>query len=145
MLCPHCHKEIIEEKLKFDFEEIYKLYPRKLGKANGIKKLKSTIRTQSQFEELRRAVRNFITFHQRAGTGPTFIPYFSSFVSVWTDWTLPDTGTVKIGTPQTETTAQYVERIERKRQAEEEVVTTDPARVREILAKALSGRKMPLE
>lgn len=104
---------------KFDFEAIYKLYPRKQGKLNGIKKLRKEIRSGDQYADLCRAVGNFVAHHRRAGTEPTFLPYFSTFVSTWREWLLPETGTVKIPGEERETTEQYLERMKKQRDLED--------------------------
>jgi hypothetical protein len=124
-------------KPRFDFESIYKLYPRKQGKLSGIKKCKSQIKTQTDYEDLQKAVQAFLKYHQRSSTLPEFIPYFSTFMSSWQEWLLPETGLVKLS-PTVESTAEYMDRMERKRKAEEEEqIESDPARVRAIIDKAL--------
>lgn len=76
---------------KFDFEQIYKLYPRKLGKAKGLK-LCAKIKSLAEFQELEKAVLRFIQYHQRKNTEIVYIPHFSTFMSSWRDWLDPSTG-----------------------------------------------------
>jgi hypothetical protein len=75
----------------FDFEEIYKLYPRKLGKAEGISRLKKTIFTPEDFDALKLAVENYSKHCASQGTEEKYIKHFSSFVGTqdkphWRDW-----------------------------------------------------------
>ncbi len=127
-------------KPTFDFEAIYRQYPRKLGKANGIKRLKAQIKTQEQYEDLKRSLANFNKYHRINATEPAFIPYFSTYVTIWTDWLAADTGTSKIPNTSSESTSEYLARREKERQKEEEWSETDPQKVKEIIAKAL-GKK----
>lgn len=84
-----------ERKSEFDLESVYKKYPRKQGKQNGLKKLTREITTLAEFEDLNRAVDRFAAHHRARGTEPDFIPYFSTFVSSWRDWLDPETGTTQ--------------------------------------------------
>lgn len=70
----------------FNFDEIYKEYPRKLGKHQGIKKLAKEVKTDLDFQALTAAVHNFAKYHRAKGTEEKFIPYFSTFASNWRDW-----------------------------------------------------------
>lgn len=77
---------------EFDFEGVYKKYPRKQGKSVGMRKLKSQIKTPARFEDFKKALDRFLEHHSNAGTSQEFYPYFSSFVSQWSDWLDPDVG-----------------------------------------------------
>lgn len=79
---------------EFDFELVYKKYPRKEGKSEGIKKLTREIKTLEDFENFSKAVDRYRDHVIKAGTEPKFIKHFSSFVSIWRDWLDPDTGQV---------------------------------------------------
>lgn len=68
----------------FDFDEIYALYPRKLGKLQGIRKCQYKIKSLKKFEELKQAVINYAKYVE--GTEPQFIKHFSSFMSCWEDF-----------------------------------------------------------
>lgn len=123
-----------------DFESIYRLYPRKSGKTEGLKKCRKMIRTQQDYDNLKLALKKFSKHHNGIGTNPAYLPYFSTFMSSWTDWLDADVGQVKMTTGQSETTAEYVERI--RAQNERDLAdwgTPDPHRVKEIMAGALKG------
>ncbi len=78
----------------FNFEEVYKNYPRKEGKAKAFEVLKKTILTKKQFDDLNQAVLNYSKSIIKNQTDPKFIKQFSSFIgpgnaSYWTDWINP--------------------------------------------------------
>ncbi len=77
---------------KFDFELVYKNYPRKIGKANGVKRCQKDIKTQEDFEALQAAIRRFSEHHKTHNTEARFLPYFSTFMSTWRDWLDPLAG-----------------------------------------------------
>jgi hypothetical protein len=69
----------------FDFESIYKIYPRKQGKSEGFKKLAKEIKTEADFNLFCSAVRRYVS--SKAGTDRQYILKFSNFVKEWNDWT----------------------------------------------------------
>ena len=75
---------------KFDFEAIYKLYPRKIGKLQGISTLRKTIKTQQDYDDFCKAVRNYTLERQQNASDITFIKHFSSFVGTPTNPTWRD-------------------------------------------------------
>jgi hypothetical protein len=79
-------------------DEIYKHYPRKLGKDGGYKKLRTQLKTKAEVDQCNAALTNFLAHHKAKGTQAEFIPYFSTFVSSWRDWLDPDAGTSSIET-----------------------------------------------
>ena len=70
----------------FDFEALYKNYPRKEGKSAGLRKCKSKIKTQSDYENLSQAIDNYSETCRVNDTGRRFIKLFSSFMTDWEDW-----------------------------------------------------------
>lgn len=80
---------------KFDLESVYERYPRKQGKKAGIERLTRSIQTEEELEALNAAVDRFIAHHKAEKTEPQFIPYFSTFVSSWTDWCEANAGEVQ--------------------------------------------------
>jgi hypothetical protein len=75
-----------------EFERLYQLYPRKLGKQEGLKKLKTHLKTPDDIQLFGSALTRFLKYHSDKGTDPQYIPYFSTFVSSWRDWIEEDTG-----------------------------------------------------
>lgn len=79
--------EIINEDV---IEEIYKLYPRKEGKARGIKKLRTAIKSKETLDKFKRAVINYADYCAAKGTEEKFIKQFSTFCNEdWKDWIEP--------------------------------------------------------
>lgn len=68
----------------FDFEKLYKLYPIKKGKSDGIKKCKSKIKTQSKYDLLEKAIINYDLSVR--DTDKKFIKHFSTFMNCWEDY-----------------------------------------------------------
>lgn len=68
----------------FDFERIYELFPRRIGKKTGIERLRKTITTIEKYELLESAVRHYASEMQH--TEEKYIKHFSSWVSCWMDW-----------------------------------------------------------
>lgn len=71
----------------FNFEEIYRLYPRKLGKASGLRWLKNNVKSKSRYDRLVEAVNNYSHHCKELGTEDTFIQHFSTWVKRFEDWT----------------------------------------------------------
>jgi len=71
----------------FDFETIWKLYPRKMGKKSGITWLKRNIKSRSRYEKLLQAVTNYKRFTEDQGTAEQFIMHFTTWVKRFEDWT----------------------------------------------------------
>ena len=69
---------------ELDLESAYRRYPRKDGKSKGLKKLKSEIRSQEDFEKLILAIEKYAA--SRRGQDPQYTKHFSTFVSEWRDW-----------------------------------------------------------
>lgn len=84
---------------KFDFTEIYALYPKKEGKQAGLTSCKSQIKCQEDFNLLKQAVERYTAHCQAQGIEKQFIKHFSTFVSAgkWRDWLDPETGTATVG------------------------------------------------
>lgn len=80
-------KEKERENKKFDpdIDAIYKLYPRKEGKACGYKKLKVDLKTPELHAQCLLALNNFLEKHRKLGTEPQFIPHFKTWTSSWRD------------------------------------------------------------
>lgn len=85
------YKENIKRKseadLKQDFEELWKLYPRKRGKEAAYKAYKKAIKEGTTNEEIRQGIMNLLEDIRKNRTEERFIPYGSTFFNGkgWTD------------------------------------------------------------
>lgn len=119
----------------FDFEFLYKIYPLKKGKSEGITRLKKFITSQEDFDSFKIAVQNYTRDIQARGTEAKYIKHFSSFVGnekiqPWKDWLDADAGTAIAVTPKplfnkatqrTENNRAVAEAYMKKLEAENEV------------------------
>lgn len=72
------------ELLKSEIEEIYDLYPRKMGKTLGIKKAKKM--SQTELQKLKQAVLNYCEYVKENKIEEKFIKHFSTFVNQYEDF-----------------------------------------------------------
>lgn len=87
-------KEINKEsQLESDFEELWKLYPRKRGKDKAFKAYKKAVKEGATNEEIRQGILNLIEDIRKNKTEERFIPYGSTFFNgkSWTDDMKTDT------------------------------------------------------
>lgn len=73
-------------KMKFNFEPIYKKWPRKEGKGKGMKKLEKSIKTEADFMRLDRSTDNAIALFMQERREKKFIPHWSTFCNNWEDY-----------------------------------------------------------
>jgi len=71
----------------FDFEAIYKAYPRKISKASGIKWLKMNVRSRTRYDKLLEAVKNYSHYVADKQMDEQFVQHFSTWVRRFEDWT----------------------------------------------------------
>jgi hypothetical protein len=78
---------------KFAFEDIYKIYPKRLGssnKAKGLERLKRIVKTQSDFDDAMKAVKNYSEWCKQTNKERTeLVKMFSSFfdpIGSWREW-----------------------------------------------------------
>jgi hypothetical protein len=76
-----------------EFAEFYSGYPRKIGKADGLKAYIRERKAGATAEDLLLARDTFRKHHEKSGTEPKFIPYPATMLSSWKDWHDPLTGT----------------------------------------------------
>lgn len=106
-------KEKSTERANFDFEEVYKNYPRKEGKKKGILACKRLIRSQEDFDFLSKAVFRYSDHCRREKTETKFIMHFSTFMGIWEDWAHPQATML----PLTSSADALVEQINREAEA----------------------------
>lgn len=90
------NKDTAHASAEFDLEEIYKKYPRKMGKQKGIAACSREIKNPDQFNLLMSAVERYAKHCRKENLEPRFIKHFSSFMSSWRDWLDPDVGSIAV-------------------------------------------------
>jgi hypothetical protein len=70
--------------MDFDLEELYRIFPRHIGKTKGLLRAKRAIKTQKDYDNLKLAIENYS--NHVSGFEKQFIKHFSSFMSDWEDW-----------------------------------------------------------
>lgn len=73
-------------RIVFDFESIYKSYPKKEGKKRGLVSCRSQIKTQSDYDRLKKSINNYQLKIKHEKTELKYIKQFSSFMNCWTDF-----------------------------------------------------------
>jgi len=69
---------------EYNFEDIYKEYPRKEGKQTGFKKCRIIVKSQKIFLDLKKAVDNYAKAVEHQDK--QYIYKFSNFMEHWEDW-----------------------------------------------------------
>ncbi len=92
-------KEKSRASRSFDFESIYQEYPRKLGKAKGLKIAEREIKTEADFDRLLIAVKRYAGHVRRENVEANYVKHFSTFMGSWQDWLDDDVGKFKPAQP----------------------------------------------
>lgn len=78
----------VREKTTFDFEALYRKYPKKRGKARGLQVAEQKFSTQQAYEDLSLAIDKYCASLKKEKTEFKYIQLFSTFVNGgWLDWT----------------------------------------------------------
>jgi len=80
----------------FDFESLYKKFPRKEGKQRGLKVCAVQVKTQEDFDQLSLAIDRYAEHIKKQATEARYIKHFSTFMGEWRDWLEKETGTVAL-------------------------------------------------
>lgn len=115
-------KEERKNTAAFDFETLYKKYPRKEGKGQGIKQCQKQILTQAEYDSLSISIDRYAKHCE--GT-QQIVKHFGSFLgsdrtgNPWRDWLEADAGVM----PTVDSNGQYVdpEILKLRRELEEEM------------------------
>lgn len=78
--------QLSEAARSFDFEAVYKAYPRKQGKSRGLTWLKTHIKTEKNYGLLLGAVKNYAAYCGAEIKDEQYIKHFSTWVKEWRDW-----------------------------------------------------------
>ena len=101
---------------RFDLEAIYSRYPRKVGKTNGMKRLRASVKSQADYEELGRALTAYLA--HVAGKDKQYIRQFDTWCTTWRDWLEPDCGDTG-ARPKPSGSAAALEHLRRQAEAEQ--------------------------
>lgn len=82
----------------YNFETVYDRFPRKKGKATGLKRLKSMKWTDAKYTALLRAADYYRHYCEVENVEEKYQLYFSTWVNRWEDW-IPPEEAVKAGEP----------------------------------------------
>lgn len=96
-------RSVIRNKsYKANIDEIYKNYPRKVGKTQGYKKLEADLKDENTFKLCVLALEMFNQSIAANKTEEKFIPHFSTWANRWRDY-LPDEDTPQLQLKQIDT------------------------------------------
>jgi hypothetical protein len=88
-LCPTCGGlGAIELHKKFDFQDLYDMYPKKgPGKKRGMKKLETLVKSQKRYDEIKEALVKMLGLNREK----QYYPQFDTFINNYEDYLdLPD-------------------------------------------------------
>jgi len=71
----------------FDFEKVYEIYPRKIGKKSGIAWLKRHVKSVSRYNLVLEAAANYRDYVRDAEIEPQYTFHFCTWVKKFEDWT----------------------------------------------------------
>jgi hypothetical protein len=78
----------------YDFESLYKKYPRKMGKKKGLDKAKRLVKNNpSAFDDISKAIDRHNEDFKKSKKDLQFIQHFDTFINNYEDWLDPFTGT----------------------------------------------------
>lgn len=100
-----------------DLEQVYRRYPRKEGKAKGMKLARKEITTRALLGDLARAVDTYAAQISAEGRELRYIQHFATFMACWRDYLepSPDGSTVDNRGPQERALDEYTSARERLR------------------------------
>jgi hypothetical protein len=98
-MCPPRIEEKREDIYRLDLEQIYQLYPKRPNqrKQAGISRLKSTVKTQEDFDAARRAAANYAKYCEAECKDPKYIKQFGTWAGEWREWVEQDAPLMKKG------------------------------------------------
>ncbi len=89
-----------EDDINSQLENLYNLYPRRLGKKKGLAKLRVILNKDGAFEQVQFAIKNYVAYCQRLKLEDKFIKHFDTFVNSWEDWLDSNAGLTQINKPR---------------------------------------------
>jgi hypothetical protein len=84
---PNLTKPIINTPSGFDFDSLWTLYPKKMGRADALKHFKAQVKTEKEYQDIQSALKKYIEYVERERTEFKFILHGSTwFNKRWVDW-----------------------------------------------------------
>ena len=95
---------VTEATPDLDFEGLYQVYPRKVGRTDALDRMRKLVKTPDEYSKLCHALARFKKHHADKGTQEQYLPHMTTFLGVkgkerWRDWLDPETGTADVTTP----------------------------------------------
>lgn len=82
--------------IDFDFESLYKKYPRQEGRSRGLEACHAQIKTQADFDSLSKAIDHYAKACANKSTEGKFVKQFSTFMGCWRDYISPTAGSTTL-------------------------------------------------
>lgn len=105
----------------FDFDLLWRRYPKKIGKPEAVRHFNSTVKTIADWEGINRALDQYLTYLKNDGTDRKFIKHGSTWFNQWRGWSEGGTN----GAHDSESPVGYIAQLRAKRAAAE--TRKDPA------------------
>jgi hypothetical protein len=78
---------------EFDHESLYLLYPRRVKKKDGLRKLRTLIKTNEDFDSIKKAITNYTEYCSKNVSETKYVLHFDKFLRSWEDWLEPKSET----------------------------------------------------
>lgn len=79
-----------------DLDKLYAMYPRKIGKTLGFKKLRKELKSLADVEAFKEAIRRYEEELAKNNTDAKYIKHFSTFVNHWRESLDPEYGSANL-------------------------------------------------
>ncbi len=81
-----CEAILEEEKAgTFDFDSLWKRYPKRLGKKEALRHFKATVKTDEDWQNINKALDNYL-HSKNVKENTQFIQHGSTWFNNWQDW-----------------------------------------------------------
>lgn len=98
----------------FDFDLLWRRYPKKIGKPEAIRHFNSTVKTLPDWQAVNRALDNYLTYLKTESTDRKFIKHGSTWFNQWRGWSEGSTH----GSDDSKGTTDYAALARAKRETE---------------------------
>lgn len=84
-------KEIKHMSISFDFESLWKLYPRPIGKKLAMKHFKASVKNEQDYQNIQQALNNYLHSKTVLVGDEQYIQHGSTWFNNWRDWIVNNT------------------------------------------------------